>query len=186
MIPDVQQMPRDVPGDKASLEAQTTLPTPMPTPRAGPTTSIDQPPVTRLTSGRGWNWFLQALGVTAAFGGGVAFWVPLLKLNLPLWDIEPVLVGFVAALLLRSWWSLLVAPVAFSLGLFAVATAVVASKPQDVTVQDLFESSISSGAIVYVVAIVGLLVLYVVAGVSFGMGANKLLEQRRHRAGSTR
>lgn len=116
MTPDVQQMPRDT----TVPEAQTT-----------PTAPVGEPPITpSAATGQGWNWLLRILGIVMAFGGGIALMATaaLLPWNtIPEadnWTLLGVLVaeslfwGFVAALLLRSWWAILIVPVAFSAGIY--------------------------------------------------------------------
>lgn len=113
MLPDVQ-------------ERNTTSPTST----AQPAAPVGQPPVTPpARTGQGWNWFLGILGVVLAIGGGIAiiyafhtFWwsaegVP----TFPDWLVWVAIIGSVvlavaAAALLRSWWAVLIVPVAFYVG----------------------------------------------------------------------
>lgn len=143
MAPDVQQMPPDTTYDTTAQEAQTTL-TPLTPPtspliptaplkaRASttqPPAPVSQPPVTPpAATGQGWNWFLRILGVVLAIGGGIAFIYPFHAFwggkaapILPDWLVLVALIGsavlaVAAAALLRSWWAVLIAPVAFFVG----------------------------------------------------------------------
>lgn len=84
------------------------------------TPSLDQEQTAPATSSwQGWSLWLRILGVVLALVGRFIF--PFLAIpdetgwSFPL---SVVLVGFVSAGLLRSWWSLLIVPVAFNMGFF--------------------------------------------------------------------
>jgi hypothetical protein len=68
---------------------------------------------------RGWSLWLRVLGVVVPLVGGFALAFPI---NIPviegLYLLMPLLVGVVSAGLLRSWWAMLIVPVAFSVGFF--------------------------------------------------------------------
>ncbi len=66
---------------------------------------------------RGWSLWLRVLGVAVAFVGGFAFSFPN-PLPLALVIVEPIVLAIVSAGLLRSWWAMLIVPVAFSMGFF--------------------------------------------------------------------
>jgi hypothetical protein len=74
------------------------------------------PPSVPASDWRGWSLLLRLLGVAVAFMGGICLvsiggiWV------LPLWA---ALFGSIAAVLLRSWWALLMVPVMPIAGYFA-------------------------------------------------------------------
>ncbi len=79
-----------------------------------------QPPAP-TSSWRGWSLWLRVLGVIVALVGGLAtVFIMNTLINVPLEEVllPPILVGFVSASLLRSWWALLIIPVAFSVGTF--------------------------------------------------------------------
>jgi hypothetical protein len=73
---------------------------------------------TVASSWRGWSLWLRVLGVVVALVGPFA----LALLQTPdeaswyLFLLLVVLVGFVSAAILRSWWAILIIPVAFGLG----------------------------------------------------------------------
>lgn len=68
-------------------------------------------------SWRTWGLWLRVLGVVVALAAGFAFAIPMdIQIPLEVFLLVPVLVGVVSAGLLRSWWALLVVPVAFSIG----------------------------------------------------------------------
>ncbi len=72
-------------------------------------------------SWRGWSWLFRILGVVVPLVGGfvLSFPNPLpWSLPLDMYLLEPVGVGIVAAGLLRSWWAILVVPIALSMGFF--------------------------------------------------------------------
>jgi hypothetical protein len=79
--------------------------------------------------GRLWNFFLRAVGVVVALGGGIALWYAIAAANqyarpgalVPVWvDILALLIftawAALAGGLLRSWWALLIVPVAYYAG----------------------------------------------------------------------
>jgi hypothetical protein len=81
--------------------------------------SLDQKQTVPSTSTwRGWSLWLRILGVVIALVSGFA----LLFLQTPdeaSWNVFlllVVLVGVVSAALLRSWWAMLIIPIAFDLG----------------------------------------------------------------------
>jgi hypothetical protein len=80
-------------------------------------------PSTPASSWRGWSLWLRVLGVVVAFAGGFASFLPI---DVPIYMIlmaRPILFGMVSGGLLRSWWAMLIVPVAFSLGLFVLIVA---------------------------------------------------------------
>ncbi|MGE5333779.1 MAG: hypothetical protein ACM3N4_03690 [Nitrososphaerota archaeon] len=112
---DVQQTPRD------------------PTTHDGmaqPAAPIDRPPgAPPARTGRGWNWFLRMLGVGLALGAGMGniyavttiWWNESGGLAEPGWWPTVGLVGcgvlaVAAAALVRSWWALLIVPLAVWVG----------------------------------------------------------------------
>ncbi len=79
---------------------------------------LDQKQPSRpASSWRGWNFWLRVLGVVVPLVGGFAFSFPN-PLPLAVVVLEPILMGFVAAALLRSWWAMLIVPVGLSAGFF--------------------------------------------------------------------
>jgi hypothetical protein len=72
---------------------------------------------TSASSWRGWSRLLRVLGVVVPFVGGFTLSFPN-PLPLSVYLLEPILLGIVAAGLLRSWWAMLVVPVALSVGFF--------------------------------------------------------------------
>lgn len=93
-----------------------------------PTAPVGQPPIaTPATTGQGWNRFLRILGVVLAIGAGIgnvyavtAMW---LSGGTPVPGWLPIVgvvgcgvLAAVAAALLRSWWGVLIVPVAVCVG----------------------------------------------------------------------
>lgn len=77
---------------------------------------LDQkPPATPASSWRGWSLWLRVLGVIVPMVASFA--CSFIDLSLLTMGI-PFLLGVVSAGLLRSWWAILIVPVAFSVGLF--------------------------------------------------------------------
>ncbi len=72
---------------------------------------------TSASSWRGWSFWLRVLGVVVPLVGGFALAFPI-DIPLGMYLLVPVLVGVVSAGLLRSWWAMLIVPVAFSVGFF--------------------------------------------------------------------
>lgn len=111
----VQQTPRDPTTHNATTE---------------PAAPIDRPPVVPpARTGQSWTWFLYLLGFVLAIGGGMAmiyafhtFWwnaegVPIFPDWLALAAIPgSVVLAMAAAALLRSWWAVLIVPIAFFIG----------------------------------------------------------------------
>lgn len=86
------------------------------------------------SDGRVWNWVLRAVGVIVALGGGIALWYAIAAADthsrqgslVPVWVDLLALVGFtawavLAGALLRSWWALLIVPVAYYVGALLAA-----------------------------------------------------------------
>lgn len=75
-------------------------------------------------SGGFWTWFLRILGVALAFAGGIALGyaatAPETGSTVGNWWVLIALVvcGALLALLLRSWWAIVILPVVFSVGIF--------------------------------------------------------------------
>ncbi len=106
-------------------------------------TPADQQPVAASAgTGQGWNWFLRILGIVLAFGAGSAFWYALLAADTAGhhgtppqgWLVGLVLLGLalwaaLAAGLLRTWWAVLIVPVAFYAGMAVAAGGITVSLP---------------------------------------------------------
>ena len=71
---------------------------------------------TPASSWRGWSLWLRILGVAVALVGNVALALLGTQDFQSLSIVLLILVGAVSASLIRSWWSLLIVPVVFSLG----------------------------------------------------------------------
>jgi hypothetical protein len=91
-------------------------------PAAQPAPRVDQPPIAPPAMLRpGWDWLLRTLGMVVALGIGIAFSSVMLGLGGPWWNLLAWL-GFVAlaalaAGLLRTWWAILIVPVAVFAGI---------------------------------------------------------------------
>jgi hypothetical protein len=81
---------------------------------------IDQKHISAPSSSwRGWSLWLRVLGVAVPLVGGFALAFPIdIPLNMYLLMLVPLLVGVASAGLLRSWWAMLIVPIAFSVGFF--------------------------------------------------------------------
>lgn len=101
-----------------------------------------QPVAPSAGTGQGWNWFLRISGIVLAFGAGSAFWYALLAADTAGqqgtppqgWLVALVLLALVvwaalAAALLRTWWAVLIIPVAFYIGMAVVAGGITVSLP---------------------------------------------------------
>lgn len=78
-------------------------------------------PIEETPFWRTWSFWLRVLGVIVALGAGFALAFPIsLPIEIPLvvFLLVPVLVGVVSAGLLRSWWAMLVVPIAYSVSFF--------------------------------------------------------------------
>ena len=141
---DVQQMQRDTTHDTAAQEAQTTgAPMTPTTPTTPSTAPVGRPPIAPPAAiGQGWNWFLRILGIVLAIGGGITLWYAMLATDVaghegipPAdWLVVLALIGFaawaaVAAGLMRTWWALLIVPVAFLAGMAVTRGSVIFGPP---------------------------------------------------------
>ncbi len=129
--------------------------------------SLDQKQsVTSASSWRGWSLWLRILGVVIAFVAGFA----LMFLQTPdeaSWNVLlllMILVGGVSAVLLRSWWSLLMVPVALNLGH---------------ALSESFQYGFDTFVPSLVFGVVVLLIVLVEIGVLIGTPIGMLIEQRR-------
>jgi hypothetical protein len=80
-----------------------------------PPSSNQEQTAPAASSWQGWSLWLRILGVVVALGAGFGQFFPN-PLPLAVYFLVPVLVGVVSAGLFRSWWAMLVVPVAFSIG----------------------------------------------------------------------
>ena len=72
---------------------------------------------TPASSWRSWSLWLRVLGVVVPLVAGFALAFPT-DIPLGLYLLLPILVGVVSAGLFRSWWAMLIVPVAFSVAFF--------------------------------------------------------------------
>ncbi len=119
-------------------------------------------------SWRGWSPWLRVLGVVVPLVVGFALAFPI-DIPLGVYLLVPVLVGVVSAGLLRSWWAMLIVPVAFSVGFFL-------SNILQMGGFDLQDWAASGFEGVDILVILG--VVPVEIGVAIGTPIGKKIEQR--------
>ncbi len=119
---------------------------------------------------RGWDRWLRLLGVAIAVGGGVVLSLPT-AVPLAVALVLPLLVGVASAALLRSWWALLIVPVAFRVGFLLVGIPLAGGF--DVLARSSSEGTLESLGILY-----GLQLVPVALGIAMGTPIGKKLEQR--------
>ncbi len=128
------------------------------------------PSATPTSSWRGWDRWLRLLGVAVSVGGGVVLSLPT-AVPLAVVLVMPFVVGVVSAALLRSWWALLIVPVAFRVGFVLISIPLAGGF--DVLARSSTEGTIESLGILY-----GLQLVPVALGIAMGTPIGKKLEQK--------
>jgi hypothetical protein len=134
---------------------------------------LDQKPTsTPASSWQGWSLWLRVLGVVVPLVGGFfrAFPIPG---DIPLLAIFflPVLIGVVSAGLFRSWWAMLLIPVAYTVGFY------LAGVYRSGTFDYVLNSS-PDGILEGTALLVGLGVVPIAIGAAIGIPIGKKIEQR--------
>ena len=119
---------------------------------------------------RGWDLWLRLLGVAVAVGGGVVLSLPT-AMPLAVVLVLPLVVGVLSAALVRSWWALLIVPVAFRVGFLLVGLPLAGAF-------DVLARSSSEGTVEVFTILYGLQLVPVALGVALGVPIGKKLEQR--------
>ncbi len=127
---------------------------------------------TPTSAWRGWDLWLRLLGVAVAVGGGAVLSLPT-ALPLAVVLVLPLVVGVVSAALVRSWWALLIVPVAFRVGFLLVGLPLAGGF-------DVLASSSSEGTVEVFTILYGLQLVPVALGSAIGTPIGKKLEQRLH------
>lgn len=153
MIPDVQH-------NTTTQEVQR-----IPAVSPPPASSVASPP-------RNWSLLLRILGVVVAVVGGGLLSLPS-PLPLAVWVVQPVLLGLIAALLIRAWWALFVVPIAFLAGFFVVASL----QMHGFNLQAWFTSGLGDVDILLLLVVPN--VLGIVIGAVIGTPLGALIEMRR-------
>ena len=128
------------------------------------------PSATPTSSWRGWDLGLRLLGVAVAVVGGVVLSLPM-AVPLAVVLVLPLVVGVVSAALLRSWWALLIVPVAFRVGFVLVGIPLAGGF-------DILARNSSEGTIESLGILLGLQLVPVALGIAIGTPIGKKLEQR--------
>ncbi len=126
--------------------------------------------VTPTSAWRGSSLWLRLLGVAVAVGGGVVLSLPT-AVPLAVVLVLPLVVGVVSAALVRSWWALLIVPVAFRVGFLLIGLPLAGGF-------DVLARSSSEGAIEVFTILYGLQLVPVAVGVALGTPLGKQLAQR--------
>jgi hypothetical protein len=122
------------------------------------------------SSWRGWDRWLRLLGVAVSVGGGVVLSLPT-AVQLAVVLVLPFVVGVVSAALIRSWWALLIVPVAFRVGFLLVGIPLA-------SIFDVLARSSSEGTVEVFTILYGLQLVPVALGIAIGTLIGKKLEQR--------
>ena len=130
------------------------------------------PSATPTSAWRGWDLWLRLLGVAIAVGGGVLCSLPN-ALSLVVALALPLVVGVVSAALVRSWWALLIVPVAFRVGFLLAGIPLAGGF-------DVLARSSSEGAVEVFTILYGLQLVPVALGIALGTPIGKKLAQRLH------
>ncbi len=133
-------------------------------------TQEQTPSATPTSSWRGWDLWLHLLGGAIAVVGGVLLSRPS-AVPLAVVLVLLLLVGVVSAALLRSWWALLIVPVAFRVGFLLVGIPLAGGF-------DVLARSSSEGAVEVFTILYGLQLVPVALGIAIGTPIGKKLEQR--------
>ena len=128
------------------------------------------PSATPTSSWRGWDLGLRLLGVAVAVVGGVVLSLPM-AVPLAVVLVLPLVVGVVSAALVRSWWALLIVPVAFRGGFLLVGIPLAGGF-------DVLARSSSEGIVEVFTILYGLQLVPVALGIAIGTPIGKKLEQR--------
>jgi hypothetical protein len=121
---------------------------------------------------RGRDLWLRLLGVAVAVVGGVVLSLPT-AVPLVVALVLPLVVGVVSAALVRSWWALLIVPVAFRVGFLLVGIPLAGGF-------DVLARSSSEGAVDVFTILYGLQLVPLALGIVMGTPIGKKLEQRLH------
>jgi len=122
------------------------------------------------SSWRGWDRWLLLLGVAVSVAGGVLCSLPT-AVPLAVALVLPLLVGVVSAALVRSWWALLIVPVAFRIGFLLIGIPLAGAF-------DVLARSSSEGTVEVFTILYGLQLVPVALGIALGIPIGKKLEQR--------
>lgn len=134
----------------------------------------DKPPAASIPSWRGWDLWVRVGGVAIAVVGGVVCSLPT-ALPLGLYVMLPLVVGVVSAALLRSWWAILIVPVAFRVGFLLVGIPLAGGF-------DAVALSSSEAHVEVLATLYGLQLVAVAIGIAIGTLTGKELGQRLHLA----
>jgi len=133
-------------------------------------TQEQTPSATPTSAWRGWDRWLRLLGVAVSVGGGMVLSLPT-AVPLAVALVLPLIVGVVSAALLRSWWALLIVPVAFRVGFLLVGISLAGAF-------DVLARSSSEGTLEIFTILYGLQLVPVALGIALGTPIGKQLEQR--------
>ena len=133
-------------------------------------TQEQTPSATPTSAWRGWDRWLRLLGVAVSVGGGMVLSLPT-AVPLAVALVLPLIVGMVSAALLRSWWALLIVPVAFRVGFLLVGIPLAGGF-------DVLARSSSEGIVEVFTILYGLQLVPVALGIAIGTPIGKKLEQR--------
>jgi Na+-transporting methylmalonyl-CoA/oxaloacetate decarboxylase beta subunit len=128
------------------------------------------PSATPTSPWRGWDRWLRLLGVAVSVGGGVVLSLPT-AVPLAVVLVLPLVVGVVSAALMRSWWALLIVPVAFRVGFLLIGIPLAGGF-------DVLARSSPGGIVEVSTILVGLQLVPVALGMAIGVPIGKQLEQR--------
>lgn len=121
-------------------------------------------------SWRSWSFWLYVLGAVVPLVGGFS---RAFQIDIPLevYLLVPILIGAVSASLFRSWWAMLIVPVAYTVGFY------LAGVYRSGTFDYVLNSS-PDGILEGTALLVGLGVVPIAIGAAIGIPLGKKIEQR--------
>ena len=126
---------------------------------------------TSASAWRGWNLWLRVLGVVVPLAAGFALFFPIaIPLNVYLFMLVPLVVGVASAGMLRSWWAMLIVPVAFSVGFYLSSIF----QGGGIVLPNMADPGFVEGMLILVI----LGVAPIAIGVAIGTPIGKKIEQR--------
>ena len=127
-------------------------------------------PATPTSLWRGWDLWLRLLAVAVSVGGGLVLSLPT-PVPLAVDLVMALVVGVVSAALFRSWWALLIGPVAFRVGFVLIGIPLAGAF-------DVLARSSPEGTVEGLGILVGLQLVPVALGLALGTPIGKKIEQR--------
>ena len=136
------------------------------------TSPEERPRAASILPWRGWDLWLRILGVALAVLGGIVCSLPT-HVPMALYLLLPLVVGVVSAALLRSWWAILIVPVAFRVGFLLVGIPLAGAF-------DSLALGSSEATVEVFLTLYGLQLVPVAIGMAIGIPTGKEIGRRLH------